>query len=392
MSEARVNEISELTAAAGVAGVAPYRAPQPQPHVDLRLDSNEGIMPDAGLLGLLRDAGAAVLREYPAASELEKLLAQRLGVEPAQVLVTAGADEALDRVCRAYLAPGRELVLPVPAFEMLERYARLAGAGVVTAPWLAGAYPRAAVLAAVTPRTSAIAVVSPNNPTGAVASAADLEALSSAAPRALLIVDAAYTEFADEDLTPVALGLPNAVVVRSLSKAWGLAGLRVGYAAGSQRLIDALRAAGSPYSVSGPSLALAAAWLERGPARVHHFVTRVQAERLALSRLLRELDAEPLPSQANFVLARFRYARGVYDGLAGLGIAVRMFPGRPELDGQLRITCPGDVASFDRLTAALRTVLGEPAGGEPAPTATGSSHPDTACPPRDNRNSEDLLT
>lgn len=357
MGQARTNEIPELTVADGVAGVAPYRAPRPRPHVDLRLDSNEGVAPDAGLLEVLCDAGAAVLREYPAAGELEKRLAERLGVEPARVLVTAGADEGLDRACRAFLAPGRDLIVPVPTFEMLERYARLAGAGVVTVPWPAGAYPRAAVLGAITPQTAAIAVVSPNNPTGAVASAADLEALSAAAPRALLIVDAAYTEFADEDLTPVALRLPNAIVVRSLSKAWGLAGLRVGYAAGPPRLIDALRAAGSPYSVSGPSIALAAAWLERASGEVRRFVARVRDDRRALSRLLRELGAEPLSSQANFVLARFRDSAWVGDGLAGLGIAVRALPGRSELDGLLRITCPGNAASFERLTAALRTVL-----------------------------------
>ena len=347
----------KIAASSSVAGVRPYCAPKPSPQVGLRLDSNEGIAPAADLIDALREAGRGVFRSYPSASELEKLLAERLKVEPGQVLVTAGADEALDRICRALLGPGRELILPVPTFEMLERYAQLAGTRVVSVPWPAGEYPRAEVLAAVTRKTAAIAVVSPNNPTGAVATASDLQELSTAVPHAVVTLDAAYTEFAEEDLTPVGLRLPNAIVVRSLSKAWGLAGLRVGYAVGPRRLIDWLRVAGSPYSVCGPALVLAAAWLEQGPAKIHQFVTRVQAERVELSRLLRELGGEPLPSQANFVLVRLSDSGSVYEGLTELGIAVRAFAGRPELDGCLRITCPGDDDTFARLTKALWIVL-----------------------------------
>ena len=372
------NQTSEATAPPGAARVAAYRPPITPPHVDLQLASNEGITPDADLLDLLRDAGPDILRRYPSASELEGLLAERLSVDPARVLVTAGADEALDRVCRALLAPGRELVLPMPTFEMLERYAHLAGGRVVGVPWPKGAYPREAVLAAATRQTAAIAVVSPNNPTGAVATAADLQTLSSALPHAVLILDAAYMEFADEDLTPVALRLPNTIVVRSLSKAWGLAGLRVGYAAGPRGLVDRLRAAGGPYSVSGPSVAIAAAWLQRAPVPVQRFVESVRHERRELSRLLSELGAEPLPSQANFVLARLRNANRVHDDLARLGIAVRVFPDRPDLEGRLRITCPGDDAAFHRLTAALRTVLGSTAGDRQANSACTAVRADSA--------------
>ena len=322
-------------------GVSAYRSPGAAIKADLRLDGNEG-------------AGPEDVRRYPDPRPLEESLAQKLGVDPRRVLVTAGGDEALDRICRAYLAPGRELIQPAPTFEMIARYARLAGAEVVSVPWPQGNYPTDEVISRINPRTRVVCVVSPNNPTGAVARPDDLERLCAAAPQAILLVDLAYTEFADDDLTGTALSLPNAVVVRSFSKAWGMAGLRVGYAAGPGEIIDCLRAAGGPYAVSRPSLALVA---ERLPGGVERFVDAIKKEREELRGLLQSLGAEPLPSQANFVLCRFKNANWVHAGLAALGILVRHFPGRPELEGCLRITCPGDPEAFARLDQALRVTL-----------------------------------
>jgi histidinol-phosphate aminotransferase len=338
-------------------GVRAYRTPPPSPAVDLRLDGNEGAVPPASLLETLPPLGPEVVRCYPDATALEALLAQRLGVQPGQVLATAGGDDAIDRICRAFLAPGRQLILPEPSFEMIGRYAALVGAEVVSVPWPGGPFPTEEIVASAGPHTAMIAVVSPNNPTGAVATPADLTRLAGAVPQALLMVDLAYTEFATKDLTGPALELSGAVVVRSLSKAWGLAGLRVGYAVGPARTIDVLRAAGHPYAVSGPSLHLAAARLEDAGPEVPAFIDRVRQERETLVSLLGELGARPQPSQANFVLARFADAALVHESLAALGIAVRIFPSRAELEGALRITCPGNPAGFERLSVALRTVL-----------------------------------
>src|SRR5207253_429135 len=148
---------------ARVTRYAPSRAGAP---VDLHLDGNEGIAPPAALFETLRDGGTELLRRYPDARGLEALLAERHGVAPERVLVTAGADDATDRLCRAVLEPGRELVMPCPSFELLARYAGLAGGDIVEVEWEAD-YPTAAVLQAIGPRTALIAVVSPNNPTGA---------------------------------------------------------------------------------------------------------------------------------------------------------------------------------------------------------------------------------
>lgn len=330
----------------------PYRVPSFPGPIEIRLDGNEGPAPDPALLGALADP--ELMRRYPDPSGLEARLAERLGVSPDRVLVTAGADDALDRFCRAFVGEGRELILPVPTFEMIARYARVAGARIVEVPWN-GPFPAEAILAATGERTVAVAVVSPNNPTGAVVSASELEKLAEL--DALLLVDCAYGEYADEDLAARAIALEKAVVLRTFSKAWGLAGLRVGYAVGSPDAITAMRAAGAPYPVSSVSLAIAARWVEEGEGAVLASVERVKEERRALAALLAELGIDARPSQANFVLARFRDAGLVRDCLAGLGIAVRAFPDRPELVDALRISLPGDPDRFARLCHGLRAAV-----------------------------------
>jgi len=340
-----------------LAGFRAYGPPRLQTPVDLSLDANEGLAPPIGLWADPETVGVDLLRRYPDTSLLEQQIAERLGANPGQVLATAGADDAIERTIRAFLVPGRELILPVPTFEMLERYAALTGCRVIKTQWMNGPFPTETVLRAVTERTSLIVVVSPNSPTGTVITAAELKRLSEGAGVVPILLDLAYVEFADEDLTRPALELPNVVLTRSMSKAWGLAGLRVGWAAGPREIIGWLRAAGHPYAVSGPSIRIASRWLETGEQTMAAYTSEVRQERGRLVSLLGELGVEAFPSQANFVLGRFKDAAWVRDGLAGMGIAVRIFPDQRELEGCLRITLPGVEASYARLEEALRIVL-----------------------------------
>jgi HAD superfamily hydrolase (TIGR01548 family) len=146
------------------------------------------------------------------------------------------------------------------------------------------------------------------------------------------------------------------LVFRTFSKAWGCAGLRVGYAAGDPRVITWLRSVGHPYPAASASLVAVSAALERGCGRPDGVVGHVRSNRARLAAELAALGAEPLPSDANFVLARFADAGWVHTGLAALGVAVRAFRG-PALADHLRLTVPPDGADLDRLLAALRTVL-----------------------------------
>jgi histidinol-phosphate aminotransferase len=341
-----------------IEGAAEYKVPRPAGTIDLFLDGNEGLAPPSFLVEILRRYGPGLLRRYPSTRALEAVIASRLRLDPAQVLVTAGADDSLFRACHAVLAPGREVVCPAPTFEMIPRYARLAGGALIKVPWEDGGFPADDVLRTVGANTAAIFVVSPNNPTGLVARAAEIERLSREAQDALIVADLAYVEFASEDPMQAVLKLPNAVVLRSFSKAWGLAGLRMGYAAGPKEIIGWLRAAGSPYAVSGPSIEMTMAWLKTGDQQVKDFIARVRKEREELATLLVRLGAKPFASEGNFAFARFVDTRGVWEGLARHGIAVRAFPDHKGIEDCLRITCPGDQRQFERLCSALSKVMG----------------------------------
>lgn len=336
---------------------AAYRRPTVRPSVDLLLDANEGPRADARLLEAFGRVDPDALRRYPDAAALEQRLERRLGLPPGAVLVTAGADDGIDRCCRLALAGGGRLLMPRPGFEMFRRYAALAGGAVTEVDWGDADLPVEAFTAAADEATRAVAVISPNNPTGLVASLDAVRRLARAVAPRLVIVDAAYAEFADVDPTPLAAELENVVVLRSFSKAWGLAGMRVGFVAGPPATIARLRACGPPYAVSGPSLAVAATVLDEGEATMRDHVDRVRRERECLASDLAACGARVTAPGANFVFVRHRQARRIHADLQALGIAVRAWPDVDGLGDALRIGCPGDAADLERLRSALRTVL-----------------------------------
>ncbi len=336
--------------------IGPYSPPRSAHAIDLKLDANEGRPPPAILFDSLARVGVDSLRRYPSTLDLERKIAARLDIPAARVIVTAGGDDALDRICRAFLASRQTAVMTAPTFEMIPRYVVAAGADPLQIPWADGAFPLSAFLGQV--ENAALSfVVTPNNPTGAVATADDIRAISQAAGDRPVCVDLAYTEYAETDLTPQVLNLPNAVIIRTFSKAWGLAGIRVGYAVAPERFATRIRHAGSPYAVAAPSIAIASEWLDRGEAHMRESVSLARRERAALTYLLRSLGVQAVTSQANFVLARLPDAWGVAGRLAERGIGVRRFAAASPLADSLRITCPCDGASFDRLQSALRDIL-----------------------------------
>lgn len=357
------SDATQPTPAARLAGLRPYQPPEAKPYIDLVLDANEGPIPAAPIASLLNTFDPATLRRYPSTAELEHAIADRHAIDPARVVVTNGADDAIDRICRAVLEPGRELAIHTPTFEMIERSARLAGGSVAAVPWMQGPFPAADLIAAITPRTALLAIVTPNNPTGSAVPTDDLLRVAAAAAEhgALLLADLAYIEFADQDPTPRLLEQPNIAITRTFSKALGLASARVGYAIAPTEVADWLRTVGGPYPISATSAALAQAALAGDTTR-DVYIEQVRRERATLEAVLQELNAAPLPSQANFLTADFSRsnpggAAFVHRALASLGISVRALATKPGLEQILRITLPGDAAQFERLTHALRTAL-----------------------------------
>lgn len=346
----------------------------------LDLAMNEGEPPPPECFDLLRRLGPGIFREYGDPAPLEEAYAAYLGVGPERVLATTGADDAIDRVCRACLEPDRELVHPTPTFYMIPAYARMARGRLVALDYEWGTFPREPILNAVSERTGLVVVVSPDNPTGWEFPADELAGLARDLPEGVpLMVDMAYAEFGDPEASGVLLDLPNVVQVRTMSKCWGLAGLRIGFVVGSEERIAALRRFGGPYPLSGPALALGRERLERGQARMRKFVAHVRAGRQRLAALVRETGGAPEPSWTNFVLARYpaeaaRAAAGaeasaapdralapddsgaqwMLRGLSAQGVRVRHFE---HLPGYVRITVPRDDAEFDRLERAMRCLM-----------------------------------
>ena len=343
----------------GLEGLRPYALPPRPPQIDLHLDLNEGRAPSDAIMRTLAAITPAQARLYESPTALEARIAERWAIDPNRVVVTAGADQAIEATCRAYLAPGRRLLVHTPSFEMIPRSAKLTGGALDHVTWLDGAFPLDDYLAAIAPDTSICTVVTPNNPTGGVLTLDQLRTLAdrAAVHGAILLVDLAYAEFADEDPQPALSDLPNCVFLRTFSKAFGLAGLRIGYAVAEPAIADALRTVVGPFPVSTPATLAAATALDH-PEATAAFTARVRTERDELTRLLTQNGVAANPSQGNFVLARTPDPVALRDALADRGIAVRVWPGREHLTDTVRIALPGDEADFARLTAALNDILG----------------------------------
>ena len=328
------------------------RGPNGAPTVEIiDLSMNEGEPPPRSCLEVLERIGPALLRKYADPAPLEKAYADYLGVAPANVLATTGGDDAIDRVMRAFLAPGQEMVFPTPTFEMVPRCARMARGALVPVEYEWGTLPHDEILASVNDRTGLVAVLTPDNPTGRAFNTASLLRLAAALPPTVtLMVDLAYAEFADEDPTAALLELPRAVMIRTLSKAWGLAGLRVGFAVGAKERIDVLRGFGGPYALTGPSIAIALDRLRNGIDHMRGFVAFVRSRRERLAATIREAGGVPEPSQTNFVLAAFPDAPWILRGMAAQGVLVRHFAHLPE---HVRMTVPRDDIEFRRVARAL---------------------------------------
>lgn len=326
-----------------------YQPPQFDAPIDLDLSRNEG-RPSISQIPFDDDEVASLTSRYPETTRLRAAVARRHGLTEDRVMVTAGGDDALFRNILAHA--GGQIVATTPSFEMIRRYATQVRSRLTEVTWWDGDFPVDDLLEAAEGAALAV-VVSPNNPTGNVIAPSELRKVAAAFPA--VVLDGAYMEFADEDLTTEALSLGNVVVIRTMSKAFGLAGLRVGYLLGSGEQVRRLAAFGSPYSMSGLSAALAAEALETGAD--HGFVSEVATRRTALTELLDQLGTRPLPSQANFVLATDVDPGWLVPAAASLGIGLRRFPDNPELATSVRIGLPGDASEYRRLETTLLTVL-----------------------------------
>jgi histidinol-phosphate aminotransferase len=324
----------------------------------LRLDFNENTVGcSPRVLERLRQLQSEQLARYPERESVERLVATHLGVDSAGTLLTNGVDEAIHLVCETYLEPADEVLVVVPTFSMYEIYAAATGAKVITIP--AGpefCYPTEDVLGRITLRTRLIAIANPNNPTGVVVAKADLLAIVRAAPDAAVLVDEAYFDFYGESLLAEIVSCPNLFVARTFSKAYGLAGLRIGVLVGSAAQMSMVRRVSSPYNVNAVALAcLPDAIADQDYVR--GYAAEVQQGREQLQQELSRLKLRFCSSKANFVLVRVGERHDDFvRAMRERGILVRDRSRDPGCAGCVRISV-GSNEQTERLIVALREAV-----------------------------------
>jgi histidinol-phosphate aminotransferase len=353
-----------LKARLAVQNLKAYRPPLSGRNGLLRLDFNENTQgPSPRVLRRLREFDAEQLACYPEREPVEQLTAKSLGVNPQEVLLTNGVDEAIHLLCQTYLEAGDEALVVVPTFAMYELLAASAGARVIPVPTLAEfRFPTERLLDRLSPATRLIAIANPNSPTGAVISPSDILRVARAAAHAAVLVDEAYFEFYGQTLLHEICNLPNLFVARTFSKAYGMAGLRVGVLVGSLQQMKMVRKAASPYNVNAVALACLPAALD-DQCFVEQYAADVRRGRERLETMFHSLGIRYWPSQANFVLAEFgSCAQSFVAAMASRGILVRDRSSDPGCEGCVRITV-GAPEQMDRLLATLEeTVRAMPIG------------------------------
>ena len=319
----------------------------------LSLDLNESM---AGcsprVLARLHSLSAKEVSRYPKREDGEKLVADFLGVTPEQALLTNGMDEALSLLFTTYLGPGDELLFADPTFVMYPMLGAVLGAKAVRLqPSEDLALPVADFLAKISARTRVIAIANPNNPTGLATPRKDLLRIAEAAPDAAVLIDEAYFEFCGETLIPDLASHPNLFVGRTFSKAYGLAGLRLGVLIGAADQIAYTRRIGVPFNVNSVALACLEEALNDQAFVVDH-VAQVENAREQLTHLFREIGLCFWPSQTNFVLVRVTNAPKFVESMQRRGILVRDSSASPGCEGCVRIT----IGTPEQMPGVLRAI------------------------------------
>lgn len=365
-----MTNIDDLPIRDELRGQSPYGAPQLDVPVQLNTNENPYQLPDELVARIAERVAEAArnLNRYPDrdAVELREGLAGYLTrttgfpVAREQVWAANGSNEVLQQLLQAFGGPGRTALGFEPSYSMHALISRGTGTG-----WISG--PRnddftidvdAALAAIAEHRPNVVFICSPNNPTGTAVGAETVLRLYEAAQAArpsLVIVDEAYVEFSHRaSLLPLIEGRPNLVVSRTMSKAFGAAGLRLGYLAADAAVVDAVQLVRLPYHLSAVTQATALACLEHTDTLLG-YVGRLKEERDRLVDALRAMDLEVTDSDANFVqFGRFADTHAVWQAILDRGVLVR----DNGVPGWLRVTA-GTPAENDAFLDAVRRVIKE---------------------------------
>lgn len=327
----------------------------------IKLASNENPLgPSPAALAAMEQAIHS-LHLYPDGNAfyLKRKLAAKLGIETQNVILGNGSNEIIEFVGHALMAPGTDVIASEFCFAVYPIVTRLFGANLITVPARDHGHDLPAMLRAITPKTRVIFVANPNNPTGTLASASDLMRLvMEVPPHVLLVMDEAYIEFLDEpcDLLPLVRRgkTPNLLLMRTFSKIYGLAGLRLGYGIGPADLIAALEKVRQPFNINALVQAGALAALDD-----EEHIQRTRRNNSAglkfFESAFQQLALRYIPSAANFILVQVGDGQRVFGELQKLGVIVRPMGGYG-LGEWIRISI-GTEAENSRCLAGLKKIL-----------------------------------
>ena len=340
-----------------VVRMAPYSPPTAGREGKLRLDFNENTVGCAP--AVVQALNAAVTQErltiYPEYEATRAALSQFFGVPEPQFLLTNGTDEAIQALVNTYVDDEQDTIVLTPSYAMYRFYAEVAGARVVDLPYRTAdlAFPLDELLARITPATRAILIANPNNPTGTGIGLEAIETILRNAPTAAVLIDEAYFEFCRVTALPLLDKYPNLFVSRTFSKAYGLAGLRIGCLFSQEENVRFLHKAQSPYSVNVLAAVAARAGVADS-AFVKDFVRQALLARDLLYHGFEKRGIRFYRSQGNFVLFHAGdKSIAIRDGLRDCGVLVR--DRSYEIEGCVRVTA-GTPAQVQRFFAALDEV------------------------------------
>jgi histidinol-phosphate aminotransferase len=331
----------------------PKRAP-----VELDLTDNTNLwgMPPAAER-TLREMPVARVTRYPSlyAAELKEALAAYVGA-PAECIVTGcGSDDILDSAMRAFGEPGDVVASPEPSFAMIPIFARMNALAYAGRTELPSQQPDLDALLAARPRI--LYLCSPNNPTGALTARETIERAVRESP-GVVFLDEAYAEFAGVSAVDLAQRVTNLLVIRTMSKAFGLAGLRVGYAIGHPALVQAVEKSRGPYKLNAMAEQVALAALRNDLPWVREHVALAVRLRERLATELQARGAAPLPSHANYLCVPVANAVAVGQALRARGVAARPFEALPHVGDTLRVTV-GPWPLMERFLSAFDAAMRE---------------------------------
>jgi len=334
----------------------------PDPGDGLRLHLNEntgGCSPR--VLDAIQRMRTTDVSTYPSYPDLVRACARHFDVDPDWILLTNGLDEGILMAAVGHISRARihdaETIIPLPAFDPYPNSTAAVGATAVRiAPGPAFAFPTDAVIAAVTERTRMIFLNTPSNPTGRLIPIPDLERIAEAAPTAVVLIDEAYIEFGGSTFLPHLGKHPNVLIGRTFSKAYGLAGMRVGVVIGQPQALDPVRAVTLPFNINAVAMAATLAALEDREF-LPNYAAQVAESRERLYSACRRLGLEHWESAANFVMVRVGdQVTQVVEALAQRGVHVRDRSKDPATPGCIRVTA-GLLTHTDVAIEALVSVM-----------------------------------